>query len=373
MNDPTSATRRARGRRSHTTAIIAAIAFALGSRAPALAALDPPNADTYAHASQLVEIGDGRRLNLVCAGQGSPTVIFEAGLTDWSSDWVLVQPRVAAVTRACSYDRAGMGFSTGAPAGPRTSSDAVDDLHALINAAHIAPPVVLVGHSMGGMHVRLYADRYRAHVAGMVLVDPAVEGFYTAMNDLTAGRYKAGRLAGLDDNRACRDAATANTLSPDSQLFRDCTRREIPQMGPTLIASRHAIELTAAYQRALLAESEAFFTSDPIELRATQRQLGALPLIVLTAGNNRFENESGIGRDQVYATWLKSNRDIAARSTDGVLRVVEGAGHLIQLERPEAVVDAIVDVLRSVGRSTPLRTMPFRIRSDMPLSTNHNP
>ena len=361
------------GRRSHATAIIAAIAIALANRAPAFAALDPPNADMYTHVSQLVEIGEGRGLNLVCAGQGSPTVILEAGLTDWSSDWVLVQPRVAAVTRTCSYDRAGMGFSSAAPAGPRTSSDAVDDLHALIDVAHITPPFVLVGHSMGGMHVRLYADRYRAHIAGMVLVDPAVEGFYTTMNDQTAGHYKAVRLAGLDDNRACIDAATANALSPASQLFLDCTRREIPQMGPTLIASRHAIELTATYQRAVLAESEAFFTSDLIELRATQRRLGALPLIVLTAANNRFENESGIGRDQVYATWLKSNRDIAARSTRGVLRVVEGAGHLIQLERPDAVVEAIVDVLRTVRRGARSRTMSVPVPGDTHLSTTHNP
>jgi pimeloyl-ACP methyl ester carboxylesterase len=351
MNDPTSATRRVR---AHATAIIAVILLAaIGSSAPALAAVDPPNADMYAHANHLIDIGNGRRLNLVCAGQGSPAVIFEAGLSGWSRSWVLVQPPVAAVTRTCSYDRAGMGFSSAAPAGPRTSSEAVDDLHALLKAAHIAPPLVLVGHSMGAMHLRLYVDRYPADVAGMVLVDPAVEAFYTAMNDLTSGHFKAVRLAGLEDYRACVGAATVNALSPAFPLFGDCTSPDRPQLGPTLVASQRAIESTATYQRAQLAESEAFLTSDLIELRATRRRLGSLPLIVLTAGNNRFEDEHGIGRDQVYSTWLKSNRDIAGRSTAGVHRVIERAGHMIQLERPDAVVEAIVDVLRTVRRAAP--------------------
>lgn len=360
MNDQT---RRPGSRQSHATAIIAAtlVAFVLGSSSPALAAVDPPGAEVYAHASRLVEIGDGRRLNLVCAGQGSPTVIFEAGLPNWSSTWVLVQPQVAAVTRACSYDRAGLGFSSAAPPGPRTSSQAVDDLHALLNAARIAPPLVLAGHSMGGMHVRLYADRYPADVAGMVLVDPAVEGFYTAMNDLTSGQFKADGLAGLADYRACLDAAVANALSPASPLFRDCTNPEIPQMGPALIASRHAIESTASYQRAQIAETEAFLTFDLIELRATRRRLGALPLIVLTAGNNRFEDENGIGRDRIYATWVAANRDIAARSTRGIHRVIEGSGHSIQLQRPDAVVEAVIQVVRE-ARPRPAGTKPLFMR-----------
>jgi pimeloyl-ACP methyl ester carboxylesterase len=331
----------------------ASLLAAIASSATALVAVDPPNADMYAHANHLVDIGNGRRLNLVCAGQGAPTVIFEAGLSGWSRSWVLVQPQVAALTRACSYDRAGMGFSSAAPAGPRTSSEAVDDLHALLRAAHIAPPLVLVGHSMGAMHVRLYADRYPADVAGMVLVDPAVEAFYTAMNDLTNGQFKAVRLAGLEDYRACVGAATVNALSPANPLFGECTSPESSQMGPTLIASQRAIESTASYQRAQLAELEAFFTSDLIELRAIRHRLGSLPLIVLTAGNNRFEDEHGIGRDYAYSIWLKSNRDIAGRSTAGIHRVIERAGHMIQLERPDAVLEAIVDVLRTVRRAAP--------------------
>ena len=122
--------------------------------APALA-----DNTAYASAQQRVDIG-GRKLNLYCIGSGSPTVVFESGLSDWSFSWALVQPQIALRTRACSYDRAGLGYSDPATRSSR-SAHMVDDLHRLLRAARVAPPYVLVGHSMGGLNVRLYADRFR--------------------------------------------------------------------------------------------------------------------------------------------------------------------------------------------------------------------
>jgi len=118
---------------------------------------------------QLVEAG-GFRMHIDCAGQGSPAVILDSGLGDTYVTWRKVQPQIAEFTRVCSYDRAGIGYSDSSSR-PRTSQVIAEELHALLHSAGIAPPYVLVGHSMGGYDVRLYASLYPTEAAGMVLVD----------------------------------------------------------------------------------------------------------------------------------------------------------------------------------------------------------
>lgn len=118
---------------------------------------------------ELVDVG-GYRLHLHCTGQGSPTVILEAGGGSISSQWGWVQPEIARTARVCSYDRAGLGWSdnsAGTPDGNRIARD----LHTLLQTAEIAAPYVLVGHSAGGLYIRMYAAHYPDEVAGMVLLD----------------------------------------------------------------------------------------------------------------------------------------------------------------------------------------------------------
>src|SRR5205085_1933646 len=117
----------------------------------------------------------GRKMHLICMGQGQPAVVLDSGLSGSALDWSRVQPVVASFTQVCAYDRAGCGWSDPGPR-PRTSQQIVDDLHALLQAAGIEPPYVLVGHSCGGLNVRVYAHRYPDEVAGLVLVDAAHEG-----------------------------------------------------------------------------------------------------------------------------------------------------------------------------------------------------
>ena len=113
--------------------------------------------------SRRVDVAHGRALTLVCSGSG-PTVLFEAGGSDWSSIWSKVQPAIAKRARACAYDRAGLGDSD--PGGePRSPVALVEDLHALARAAPLARPLVLVGHSLGGFDVKLYAALYPDDVA----------------------------------------------------------------------------------------------------------------------------------------------------------------------------------------------------------------
>lgn len=125
----------------------------------------------YARPAELVEIEPGRRINLLCVGRGFPTVILEAGAGDSTAVWRKVQSEVAKRTRVCAYDRAGYGFSDP----PQHASDArqaVRDLKAVLGRKRISSPVVLVGHSVGGLYSRLFAATYPDLVAGLVLVDP---------------------------------------------------------------------------------------------------------------------------------------------------------------------------------------------------------
>jgi len=132
-------------------------------------------ADVSDAAEVLVDIG-GRRLHMSCAGTGQPTVILEAGFGDSSTTWTSVQPAIAEITRVCAYDRAGRGASDpDLRTEPRTGRSAVEDLHALLASASEAGPYVLVGHSLGGAYVRLYAQRFPQAVVGMVLVDATHE------------------------------------------------------------------------------------------------------------------------------------------------------------------------------------------------------
>jgi pimeloyl-ACP methyl ester carboxylesterase len=114
---------------------------------------------------------NGRSLHLRCTGQGSPAVILETGLGGWSSFWALIQPAVGQTTRVCSYDRAGLGWSE-AGSEPRDARQIATELHALLGAASVAGPFVLVGHSNGGLYTRMFAGMYPDEVVGMVLADP---------------------------------------------------------------------------------------------------------------------------------------------------------------------------------------------------------
>jgi pimeloyl-ACP methyl ester carboxylesterase len=116
----------------------------------------------YLHAQRLVDVG-GRRLNILCMGTGSPVVVLDAGLGNGLSSWRYVQRSIAHHTRVCSYDRAGMGFSE--PARSARDADAIfNDLHALLHGAGVAPPYVLVGHSIAGLYDLLYTDRHTSYV-----------------------------------------------------------------------------------------------------------------------------------------------------------------------------------------------------------------
>ncbi len=115
---------------------------------------------------------NGHDMHLYCTGEGSPTLILDAGMGNDSLAWAKVQPELSKTTRVCSYDRAGMGWSTPGP-DPRDADTIAGELHALLQQAGVSGPIVLMGHSMGGIFIRAYAAHYPQDVAGLIFIEGA--------------------------------------------------------------------------------------------------------------------------------------------------------------------------------------------------------
>ena len=310
----------------------------------------------YTHAQQLVEVEPGRKLNLYCTGKGSPTVVFDSGVTGETVGWALVQPVIAAHTRACSYDRAGTGFSDpGTRTG--TSANIVDDLHRLLVAASIAPPYILVGHSYGGMNVRLYKDHYPSEVVGMVLVDPSHEDWVhrvSALNPLQPS-YEQVVSDGFEpmwrDERECVRAATVGFVE-GSELYKKCIPDPDPRLSDAINAAYLKTHLSLGYQQAQLTEDENLHFASSDQLRAARIWYGDMPLIVLAAGDRPKlrEHETQAHHDAINRLWYVLFDELAALSSRGVNRVVPGTGHDIPMTRPGAVNSAILEVMDQASK-----------------------
>jgi pimeloyl-ACP methyl ester carboxylesterase len=200
-----------------------AVAFAVALALPACfwsgddPAVTSPSAAAAGDLSiEAIDVG-GYELYLQCIGEGTPIVVLEAGLgASGTSTWFEFQERFSSLTRTCTYDRAGLGFSDrrpralGSPDGPLMA----DELHALLEAAGEPPPYVLVGHSFGGMVVRLYAAAYPQEVVGMVLEDSSQEDEIDAYREVNAGAWVDGSIR-IDieaTGRALRDAGDLGDL-----------------------------------------------------------------------------------------------------------------------------------------------------------------
>lgn len=305
--------------------------------------------------SRRIEVAPGRSLHLACQGEGAPTVLFEAGGSDWSDVWGPVQRAVAQERRACAYDRAGLGASDPGP-GPRSPTAIVEDLRVLLAGAGMRDPVILVGHSLGGFDAKLFAALYPAQVAGLVLLDPAEERSWARTRARMTARFGA-RLAAraeLLDQRFIaalaeryRDCAAAAPLAAGSPRYRRCTDPPRPQLGPDVARGRAGVQGSVAYQQAQAAEIAASVYADPgadAVYAGLFRPglLGRRPLIVLTHAEEPAEGDpiDALGRAQGLAL----HRETARLSRRGVHRVVANSGHYLQLDRPDAVIAAIREV-----------------------------
>lgn len=278
----------------------------------------------------LVDV-QGRKMHIVCMGEGSPSVILDSGLGDSYVSWRKVQPDISRFTRVCSYDRAGLGYS--APSSnPRTSKVMAGELRALLQAAGIAPPYVLVGHSMAGYNVRLFANDYANEVAGMVLVDAShpdqenrfspelrsMEGSWHREAEFIAYSTPLGipRLIGLCEPDPVERAADCNFHSA----------------------------------RESMAEMKAF--DESARQTAATGSLGSIPLAVLSHDPDKLYAE--LPPDIAKSTneaWEKMQEELAHLSSRATQTVSKNSSHYIQQDNPELVVKTVRNIVDQVRQT----------------------
>ncbi|MYM85201.1 alpha/beta fold hydrolase [Duganella sp. FT50W] len=325
--------------------------------------LSPEIAKDFVHAHTLLDVGDGRKMNLNCRGDGTVTVIFDAGLSDWSSIWAMVQPQTATRTRACTYDRAGMGYSDLSDR-PSTPFNIVADLRNLIKKAGIHGPVVLVGHSLGGFNMKLFAATYPSEVAGVVLVDPTEELEEERARPLVTAKFGADKFKKMysEENgpagwlahfQSCVESAKKQDLDPASDLYKQCTDPVHLPLGPLIADERQVIQVRYAYQAAQASEAQNCVIAPVPHLNeqyagifGKKNALGNLPLIVLS--HSILEMRSPTAEEDQYVL-LALHDQTTASSTRGQHRVVKNTHHNIEVEDPQAIVLAINDVLDMVS------------------------
>jgi pimeloyl-ACP methyl ester carboxylesterase len=296
----------------------------------------------------MIDVG-GFRLHLNCAGQGRPTVVLDAALGGSSVSWALVQPEIASLTRVCSYDRAGFGWSDGAP-GPRTVGRIVDELRTLLDRAGETPPFVLVGHSFGGLVMRVFATRYRADTLGVVLVDPAhPEDWVTPAPKEQVKIDRGVRLcrqgavaARLGIARGVAELVGLGALAPARAIAwafagGGLSREDEGILAPIWLLPREARRplkhfwTQPKFFDALGSQIESICTSAAETLDAGRNGYGDLPLITISA------TDPGDYR-------LRQQEALARLSTRGRHIIASRSGHWIPLEQPEVVVSAIREV-----------------------------
>ncbi len=264
---------------------------------------------------------DGRRMHLLCAGTGDPTVVLEAGLPGSALTWASITADIAQSARVCAYDRAGYAWSEAAPP-PRTAGNLVRELRLLLQNAGVEPPYVLVGHSFGGLIVQLYAGRFPHEAAGMVLVDSSHPDQALRTADLERMNVLARAVRILAPLGVPRLLMSVPAGGPQSR-------------GEAVRAMEKELLMTTRSLRTMAAELAGLGESLR-EAAAAPPKLGGKPLVVLTEGRRRAE------------FWHAMQQKLSALSAAGDWRIAENAGHFIHHDRPRLVADAVRRVVESV-------------------------
>ncbi len=260
---------------------------------------------------EMVSVGS-HSLHIHCRGAGSPTVVIDTGFADSYTKWQFIQDQLSYETRVCAYERAGYGLSEPGPF-PRSGQQIIDELEMLLENADIEPPYVLVGHSLGGLNMQLFASQHPDLVAGAILLAPSPLQFingerfpelYQLAEQQTAELWKAAEASG-------------QATDPEE-------------------------EAKASYYQTLASEHAMLFAESAAQIVAIQ-SFGDLPLIVLASGkpNPAF----GDSAEAFQKFWIEQSQTLAAKSTNGVCIVAEESGHYLHTDAPDLVLGAIRQVL----------------------------
>jgi pimeloyl-ACP methyl ester carboxylesterase len=284
----------------------------------------------FPQVGQSFDVG-GRSMNIACLGTGSPTVLLESDLAVAGYSWLRAQREIGRFAHVCWYDRAGYGWSDPGPF-PNHSDSVARDLHNLLTAAHITPPYLLVGHGIGGFHVRVFNGLYPDEIRGMILVDPLNE-------DTTI------QVHNHDENLRPAVIEFAKVLG-----FMGVLRLVAPGPGITPAGWTQNEWNTAVAMAWQPGSAVAHIHEPPLwisgELARSAGHLRDLPLIVLSA-----EKHAPLFLNQNLELELDRHAALARQSLHGRQTVVAGSGFWNPYKSPQAVVDAVRDVLTAGSAS----------------------
>lgn len=282
------------------------------------------DAKAYPAPGQLVDVG-GYRLHINCAGAGSPTVVIEAGLADWSTGWAFVQQEVAKSTRVCTYDRAGLGWSDPGLL-PRDAAHFTQELHTLLQNAGISGPYVIAGHSLGGLTVRLFAHNYASEVAGVVLID-----------SMSPRQFTQSQLEAQPPTEIHRQSFSFPDWVARFGIVRLLAR-------PLGLMPSGTPDENAYFARLVRPPSAQAFVNESQGMAASGAEayavqsFGDLPLIVLTAKLNPIPG------------WQEWQAELLQLSSNSQHRFAE-SDHPIHFEAPDAAIAAILQMVEQTRAS----------------------
>jgi pimeloyl-ACP methyl ester carboxylesterase len=303
-------------------------------------AAEASDKQAYPPPGQMVDVG-GYKLHIHCIGEGSPTVILEAGTGGSSLDWSLVQPTIAETTRVCAYDRAGYAWSDSGLV-PRTSQQVVSELHTLLTNANIEGPYVLVGHSIGAIHNQGYADQYPDEVVGLALVDRAPAEYLTT--------------SGLSDKEIlATEGGSSPTVMAIMRLLVSVGFIRVTNFGLSPITNDLPAEAQRLYNASTFQARFFGSLSEEWDTYAANLRYGAalppfssdLPVVVLIHApiENANPNEPVFYEDRLA---------FAAHLPEARVAIADGSNHFINTKRPDLVIQAIRDVVEAVRTGQPL-------------------
>jgi pimeloyl-ACP methyl ester carboxylesterase len=310
------------------------------------------DAKLYKPVDQMVDV-NGIQMRLDCRGSGSPTVVLEAGAGGSSSSWIRIQNDVAGFTRVCSYDRAGYGWSD-AVHEELSPQKVAEMLHTLLEKGGENPPYLMVGHSFGGVYIRVFTEKYPDEVVGMVLVDSSHENQNQQIPPEIAESPEAAMLETVQSAnlRFCQIAAPIGLIRAlnlmDASVSLMFTEAE---KGPALAESYRSGLCSAVLREA---ETTTTYSGQP-------GNLGDMPLIVLSQkmdAQKLYDGFPPVSEPQLTLEMMQpmvdsynENQDeLTALSTRGKRIIVEETGHNIQLDQPQVVIDAIREVSEQIAR-----------------------
>jgi pimeloyl-ACP methyl ester carboxylesterase len=317
------------------------------------AAGESVDARRYPAPGQRIELANGTKLHVHRQGQAGPVVVFEAGIAGSSLTWATVQPLVAEFACAVSYDRAGLGWSS-AIGSPRTVANMVAELAGALEAAELAAPYVLVGHSFGGLLVQAFAHAQPAKIAALVMIDPVTQRGWVKASDAQLRRLSLGARLARRGAWLARFGVVRTALA---LLVSDGAHSRLPQMVARASAGQgnSVIEKLVSEVRKLPKEVQPMVAAHWSRTRSfsalaayleclpeSARQAinmptpSQVPLTILSAATATGEELTE------RAAWVASN-------TNGRHMQVENTGHWLQLERPEVVAAAIQDAAFRIG------------------------